>query len=111
MDTKCIIDPSRDCIGLEKATRLETRIEALEAGQRKSEAFRQAYYDEQRARIKRDAEMDAKINNMDEKLDRVLDWQEAQQAKPGKRWESIVDKSIWAVVAAVIAFFLARIGL
>ena len=32
-------------------------------------------------------------------------------AKPGKRWESIVDKSVWAVLAAVIAFLLARIGL
>jgi len=32
-------------------------------------------------------------------------------AKPGKRWESIVDKVIWAVLAAVIAFMLGRIGL
>ncbi len=32
-------------------------------------------------------------------------------AKPGKRWESIVDKVIWAVLAAVIAFILGRIGL
>lgn len=31
--------------------------------------------------------------------------------KPGKRWESIVDKILWAILAAVIAFLLARIGL
>lgn len=31
--------------------------------------------------------------------------------KPGQRWDSIVDKVIWAVLAAVIAFFLGRIGL
>ena len=31
--------------------------------------------------------------------------------KPAKRWQSIVDKAIWAVMAAVIAFLLARIGL
>ena len=31
--------------------------------------------------------------------------------KPGKRWDSIVDKVIWAVLAAVIAFILGRIGL
>ena len=31
--------------------------------------------------------------------------------KPGKRWESIVDKAVWAVCAAVIAFVLGRIGL
>lgn len=31
--------------------------------------------------------------------------------KPGKRWDSIVDKVIWAVLAAVIAFMLGRLGL
>ena len=33
------------------------------------------------------------------------------EAKPGKRWESIVEKAIWAVCAAVIAFLLGRVGL
>lgn len=32
-------------------------------------------------------------------------------SKPGKRWEAIVDKVLWAVLAAVIAFLLARVGL
>ncbi len=32
-------------------------------------------------------------------------------SKPGKRWDAIVDKVVWAVLAAVIAFLLARIGL
>jgi predicted transcriptional regulator len=31
--------------------------------------------------------------------------------RPGKRWEGIVDKAIWAVCAAVIAFLLGRVGL
>lgn len=31
--------------------------------------------------------------------------------KPGQRWDAIVDKVIWAVLAAVIAFVLGRIGL
>lgn len=35
----------------------------------------------------------------------------ALSAKPGKRWEAIADKAVWAVLAAVIAFLLARIGL
>ena len=36
---------------------------------------------------------------------------EALEQKPAHRWESLVDKIIWAVCAAVIAFILARIGL
>ena len=35
----------------------------------------------------------------------------ALEAKPAKRWDGIVDKIIWAVVAAVIGVLLAQIGL
>lgn len=35
----------------------------------------------------------------------------ALTSKPAQRWESLVEKAIWAVAAAVIAFFLARLGL
>lgn len=33
------------------------------------------------------------------------------EKKPAKRWEGIVEKAVWAVCAAVIAFLLGRIGL
>lgn len=33
------------------------------------------------------------------------------ETKPIKRWDALVDKIIWAVVAAVVGFLLARIGL
>ena len=32
-------------------------------------------------------------------------------AKSGRRWDDLLDKIDWAILAAVIAFFLARIGL
>lgn len=31
--------------------------------------------------------------------------------RPGKRWDGLVDKVVWAICAAVIAFVLARVGL
>ena len=33
------------------------------------------------------------------------------ESKPAKRWESIVDKIILTIAAAIIGFFLSRIGL
>lgn len=30
--------------------------------------------------------------------------------KPGKRWDAIVDKAVWAFLAAVIGFVLAHFG-
>ena len=48
---------------------------------------------------------------MDDNIKKVLAKQEACELKPGKRWDAIVDKAIWAVLAAVIAFVLAKVGL
>ena len=98
MDDKCLIDPQRDCLGLQKANmlardthnKLFDRIRDLE----KAEAARNEQYD-----------------NIMGKLDKLIAWQEAEQAAPKKRWDSIKDKAIWAVLAAVIAFLLGRIGL
>lgn len=36
---------------------------------------------------------------------------EELKGKPGKRWEDIVGKVIWAVLAALVAFLLGKFGL
>lgn len=33
------------------------------------------------------------------------------EGKPGKRWDNLVDKALWAFVAAIIAYILAHLGL
>ncbi len=43
----------------------------------------------------------------EERLSRV----EERVKSNAKRWEGIADKTVWAVLAAVIAFLLGRIGL
>lgn len=106
-EDKCIIDPERDCIGKAAAALLEKRIADLEKDREKQTAFRESYYAEQRARIKRDAELDAKISGMDEKLDKLVSWQEGQQAKPAKRWEAVIA----ALITGVVGFLLARLGI
>lgn len=36
---------------------------------------------------------------------------ETLEQKPAKKWESFVDKVVWAVAAALIAFILSYVGL
>ena len=128
-DEKCILDPQRDCLGLQKANMLEKqmsewkeqsrqthkeffdRIRGLEKAQEDSKDFHAKFYDWQRQQIARDARLDEKLNGMDANIKKVLAKQESCELKPAKRWDAIVDKAIWAVLAAVIAFLLARIGL
>lgn len=45
------------------------------------------------------------------RLDKLTADVETLKAAPGKRWNSIVEKVIFTVVAAVIGFVLAKIGL
>ena len=104
---KCILDPERDCIGKAAAALLERRIDELEEGQRKESEFRELYYKERLERARRDAELDARMSGMDEKLDKLLAWQEGQQAKPGKRWDTVIA----AIITGVVGFLLARFGM
>lgn len=42
------------------------------------------------------------------KLDRKVT---ALEEKPGKRWDGLIDKIVWAIAAALIGFVLAQVGL
>lgn len=57
------------------------------------------------------AVMAEKMDSMNRSVDTLTSKVDEIENKPGKRWEGIVDKAIWAMAAAVIAFMLGRIGL
>ena len=108
---KCVMNPERDCLGSAKVAVLTERVERLEEWRDKSSKFHNDFYDWQRGQIARDARLDEQLKNMSADIAKVLAWQESQQAKPARRWENMIDKVLWAVLAAVIAFLLGRVGL
>ena len=59
---------------------------------------------EQKHQTETMAEIKTDVTALGQKVDVI-------EKKPGKRWEGIVEKAVWAVCAAVIAFLLAKIGL
>lgn len=104
---KCIRDPEKECIGSAKAAILEKRIEALEEDAEKSNQFREMFYDWQRKQIERDTRMEARWETMDNKLEKLVKWQEGQQEKPSKRWELVIG----AVIGVVVGFVLKSMGI
>ena len=44
------------------------------------------------------------VTRLDGKVD-------ALEMKPAKRWDGLVDKLVWGIVGAVLAFMLAQIGI
>lgn len=111
MDEKCVRDPRHDCFGLEAAARLEGRIKALEDWQQDSKKFHNSFYDWQREQIAREAKLDEQLSNMNRNIQKLLDKQEEDNAKPGKLMDMLKSNAIWAILAAVIGFVLAKIGL
>lgn len=57
------------------------------------------------------AVMAEQLKNMNASVSNLTEEMEELKEKPGKRWDSLIDKIIWAVAGAVLAFLLAKIGL
>lgn len=87
------------------------RVEALErANEQHGKTHREMF--RRLNDVERDnAVQDAHYRAIDAKLDELTIMVKELSGKAGKRWEGLVEKALWAVCAAVIAFLLARIGL
>lgn len=111
MPPDCRQDPRHECFGLEAAARLEGRVKALEDWQQDSKKFHNSFYAWQREQIAREAKLDEQLSNMNKNIQKLLDKQEEDNAKPGKLMDTLKNNAIWAILAAVIGFFLGNLGL
>ena len=90
---------------------LAPRVEALEEVNRQHSATHREMFDRLRTLETLSAVQENKLDTILKKLDEIPAKVDALESRPAKRWEGLVEKSIWAVCAAVIAFLLGRVGL
>ena len=55
--------------------------------------------------------MATKQDTMNDNLDKIAGKVEQIEAEPGKRWKSVVEKVTLLVVAAVVGYIIAQVGL
>lgn len=55
--------------------------------------------------------MATKQETMSKSVDKLTSKVESLEAEPGKKWRFVVEKSIYFVVGAVIAYLLSQVGL
>lgn len=115
MGEKCLVDPTRECAGLEKAKEVEKELEEFKRlnSETHKEMFGRigALERFEGIQTERYDNIIEKLNALSMKHDSLNKKLETLESKPGKRWDSMVEKAIWAVIAAVITFLLARLGL
>ena len=87
------------------------RVEALERANEQHGATHRELFRRMNDVERDNAVQDAHYRAIDAKLDELTIMVKELSGKAGKRWEGLVEKALWAVCAAVIAFLLARIGL
>ena len=90
---------------------LEPRVAALERANEQHGATHRELFRRMNDVERDNAVQDAHYRAIDAKLDELTIMVKELSGKAGKRWEGLVEKALWAVCAAVIAFLLARIGL
>lgn len=86
---------------------LAPRVEALEEANRQHRKAHEGMYDRIRALEKSDAVQDANYITIIENLDVLTAKVETLEAKPAKRWDGLVDKLIYLVAGAVVAWIAA----
>lgn len=107
---KCLVDPSRDCLGLAKAEMLEKQMDEY---RRQSRETHSELYNRITELEKSDAKRNEQYNTILDKLnDMQLDISKALlsisefKEKPGKRWDKIVDKILLLVITACVGYIL-----
>lgn len=57
------------------------------------------------------AVMAEQMKNMNRSVNTLTEKVETLESEPGKRWKFVIEKAIYVVVAAVVGFFLAKVGI
>lgn len=139
MSEKCILDPERDCLGLIKAKEIEEDINELRKQNsatherifsrvgdlEKNAGILGVQYENILEKLSEltlnlngikneNKEISEKLSPLSSKLDSMerlsVDVEELK-SKPGKRWDSVIEKAVGIIVAAVVGFMLAKIGM
>lgn len=132
---KCILDPYRDCLGLEKARQLEKLLDRhlAESDRTHQDLLKrlEMLEKEDSRRSERDKNIMEKLDGLGDKMDtfndRVAGLEELShigeevkglkkrvtdlEMKPARQWEKIVGSVLAAVAVAVVAYFLGKLGL
>lgn len=99
---------------MEQKIDMEHRMTEVEA-RSKSNSHRLDKLEESTEAINRLAvsmeKMSVTQESMSKSVDKLTTDVETLKAEPGKRWKFVIEKAIYFVVAAIVGFLLAQVGL
>lgn len=95
----------------DSACPLVPRIEALERDSEHNKEAHKDFYARLESSHTNVALIEERMSQIKADTEEIKETVQEIKDKPARRWDGIVEKAIWAIVAAVIAFLLAKVGL
>ena len=90
---------------------LVPRIEALERDSEHNKETHKDFYSRLENSHTAVALIEERMGQIKADTEEIKEAVQEMKDKPGRRWDGIVEKAIWAITAAFIAFLLAKVGL
>lgn len=90
---------------------MTSRIEALEDESERNKAAHKEFYEKLEKSHTSVALIEQRLEQIKEDTAEIKSSVQVLKDKPARRWDGAVDKVIWAVCAAVVAFLLGQAGL
>ena len=110
-DNVCVYNSEQRCVESEKIALLEQRVDDLETWKNETKEFHSNFYDWQREQIVMNARLDERLKGIETSLNKFNQWVDAEQKKPGNFLDTIKSNVAWFVIAAILGYILAQIGL
>lgn len=90
---------------------LVPRIKQLEVDSEHNKEAHKEFYSKLEGSHTDVALIEERVSQIKEDTEEIKASVREMRDKPARRWDSLVDKALWAVAAAVITYLLARAGL
>lgn len=110
-DNTCVYNSEQRCVESEKIALLEQRVDDLETWKNETKEFHSNFYDWQREQIVMNTRLDERLKGIETSLNKFNQWVDAEQKKPGNFLDTIKSNVAWFVIAAILGYILAQIGL
>ena len=93
------------------ASRVEALKEEFNRYRDNSSKTHQQMYDRLGALERNQTGLQTWKDSVDEKLDTIVEWVEAEKDKPNKLLDKLKENAVWLVLAALLGIVLGRVGL
>lgn len=87
------------------------RVEALEEAEKQHRKTHEGMFDRLRELERSDAVQEQVFEQIDEKLDTLIEWKNSEQGKPGGLLDRLKEHALSLIVGALVCYVLLQFGL